>query len=85
MNRRELFKTIVVGGVGFALGRTSRIYGEEKEKIQERVNTRSQPSQLKITDLRVVNVKQRWIIRIDTNQGLNGYGEVRDGGSPTYP
>ena len=24
------------------------------------------------------------IIRIDTNQGLKGYGEVRDGGSPRY-
>ena len=24
------------------------------------------------------------IIRIDTNQGLQGYGEVRDGGSPRY-
>jgi L-alanine-DL-glutamate epimerase-like enolase superfamily enzyme len=43
---------------------------------------------LRITDLRVatlVGLPMRvTIIRIDTNQGLVGYGEVRDGASKTY-
>ena len=52
------------------------------------VNQSSRPSDLKITDLRVVNVKgipmRVTLIRIDTNQGISGYGEVRDGASKTY-
>jgi len=56
--------------------------------MEENVNTPSRPSALKITDLRVANLRgapfRATIIRIDTNQGISGYGEVRDGGSPTY-
>jgi len=59
-------------------------YAQEAEAVKSRVNTNSQPSKLMITDMRVVNVMNRWIIRLDTNQGLSGYGEVRDGSSPTY-
>ena len=48
----------------------------------------SGPAQLKITDLRVaVLAKAPFtcpVIRIDTNQGISGYGEVRDGASKTY-
>ena len=44
---------------------------------------------LKITDLRVATVVKPGpspcpIIRIDTNQGVYGLGEVRDGASATY-
>ena len=52
------------------------------------VNTHSQPSQLRITDMRIANIVgvpfRCTIIRIDTNQGISGYGEVRDGASKTY-
>jgi L-alanine-DL-glutamate epimerase-like enolase superfamily enzyme len=55
---------------------------------QNHVNTNSKPSDLKITDVRVATI---WkapmicpIIRIDTNQGVYGLGEVRDGASKTY-
>jgi L-alanine-DL-glutamate epimerase-like enolase superfamily enzyme len=55
---------------------------------EEHVNQHSRPSDLKITDLRVVNLKgipmRCSLIRIDTNQGISGYGEVRDGASRTY-
>jgi len=55
----------------------------------ENVNKNSSPSNLKITDLRVATVVKPGpspctIIRIDTNQGVYGLGEVRDGSSPTY-
>jgi L-alanine-DL-glutamate epimerase-like enolase superfamily enzyme len=46
------------------------------------------PSELKITDLRVAVVGRAPmtcpLIRIDTNQGIYGLGEVRDGASKTY-
>jgi len=53
------------------------------------VNTNSKPSDLKIIDLRVAIVVKSGpspcpLIRIDTNQGVSGLGEVRDGASPTY-
>ena len=47
----------------------------------QNTQTNSSPSQLKITDLRVAEVTRAPfscpIIRIDTNQGISGYGEVR--------
>ncbi len=56
--------------------------------VLQNVNTSSSPSQLKITDLRVAVVTRAPftcpLIRIDTNQGVYGLGEVRDGASPTY-
>ncbi|MBP5617525.1 MAG: mandelate racemase/muconate lactonizing enzyme family protein [Clostridia bacterium] len=51
-------------------------------------STSSNPSDLKITDLRFVDIdgapKRCTILRIDTNQGISGYGEVRDASSKTY-
>ncbi len=54
----------------------------------DNVSTNSKPSELKITDLRVAVVGEdtwRWpIIKLYTNQGLVGLGEVRDGASARY-
>src|SRR5579863_4814710 len=54
----------------------------------QNVNRNSQPSDLKITDLRLAVVKGAPmtcpLLRIDTNQGIYGLGEVRDGASKTY-
>ncbi|OGO05065.1 MAG: hypothetical protein A2Y73_03720 [Chloroflexi bacterium RBG_13_56_8] len=59
---------------------------EERERIEwaeGAVNTFSRPSDLKITDLRMAVVASNYdypILRIDTNQGVYGIGEVRDAG-----
>ncbi|MFO7695926.1 MAG: mandelate racemase/muconate lactonizing enzyme family protein [Anaerolineae bacterium] len=53
------------------------------ERLEDRVRTASRPSELKITDMRVAVVASNYdypIIRIDTNQGVYGIGEVRDAG-----
>src|SRR5437667_8964 len=54
----------------------------------QNTNTNSKPSDLKITDLRVAVVARAPMTcplsRIDTNQGIYGLGEVRDGASKTY-
>lgn len=51
-------------------------------------NQYSSPSELKITDMRFVDItdapKRCTIMKIMTNQGLVGYGEVRDASSKTY-
>ena len=58
------------------------------DMISDSVNTCSSPSDLKITDMRSVDIdgapKRCTILKIETNQGLTGYGEVRDASSKTY-
>ena len=58
------------------------------KRLEDHVNQYSRPSELKITDVRAATVGWHgWrfpLIRIDTNQGLSGYGEVRDGASKTF-
>lgn len=48
----------------------------------------SYPSELRITDMRFVDIigapKRVTLIKIMTNQGIEGYGEVRDGASKNY-
>ena len=52
------------------------------------MNFCSNPTDLKITDMRFVDIdgapKRCTILRIDTNQGISGFGEVRDASSKTY-
>ena len=52
-------------------------------QVEDAVNTHSSPSELKITDMRLAVVCSNYdypILRIDTNQGVYGIGEVRDAG-----
>jgi L-alanine-DL-glutamate epimerase-like enolase superfamily enzyme len=56
--------------------------------IIDHVKQASRPSDLRITDMRIANLvglpMDVCLIRIDTNQGISGYGEVRDWASKTY-
>ena len=56
--------------------------------VEDNVNTNSRPSELRITDMRICDVRsdplRGLILRLDTNQGISGYGDIRDGGSKTY-
>ena len=52
-------------------------------QIEDAVNSYSRPTDLKITDMRLAVVCSNYdypILRIDTNQGVYGLGEVRDAG-----
>src|SRR5919205_2683198 len=61
---------------------------QSTERPEDHARAASRPSALRITDLRTATVGwDHWhftIVRIDTNQGLSGYGEVRDFASKTY-
>ena len=56
--------------------------------VLEHVRTASNPSALRITDLKLCKVDLPpwgcYLIKLETNQGICGYGEMRDGCSPTY-
>lgn len=85
-DRREFLKKAAFGGL--ALGGLMGMSIEDTlAHTTSRVNRRSAPSDLRITDLRycVTRVLGRTaIIRIDTNQGIYGLGEVRDGADERY-
>ncbi len=76
--------------LGAAAGALGLSFWDEKtlEASTAYVNGASKPADLKITDLRIATIKGAPmtdpIIRIDTNQGIYGLGEVRDGASKTY-
>lgn len=59
-----------------------------RDSLLDRVNTHSKPSQLRITDMRVADIVgapfRSSLLKIYTNQGIVGLGEVRDGGSGTF-
>jgi L-alanine-DL-glutamate epimerase-like enolase superfamily enzyme len=84
--RRAFLKKTALGGISLAtmMGAT---YEDSIAQSTSKVQKASSPSDLKITDLRycVTTVLGRTaIIRIDTNQGIYGLGEVRDGADPRY-
>ena len=82
LNRRDMLLSSAAA-LGGAL-----VPSEPLEAYPKGVNTNSRPSDLKITDLRIAHIVDAPmpcpLIRIETNQGIYGLGEVRDGASPTY-
>ena len=86
-SRRSLLRTAGLGGLTLAAVLSVSVPDQVAFATQG-VNRRSSPSRLRITDLRVAVITgapfRVPLIRIDTNQGISGYGEVRDGGSKRY-
>ncbi len=85
--RRSFFKKSALGGI--ALG-GSFLFSPIEDVIAQstqKVPRYSAPSDLKITDMRYATTTvlgRTSIIRIDTNQGIYGLGEVRDGADERY-
>jgi L-alanine-DL-glutamate epimerase-like enolase superfamily enzyme len=85
--RRDFFKKATLGGLSLGMMLDGKP-DAEMEFLTQRVKRDSKPADLKITDLRVATIVGAPmtcpILRIDTNQGLVGWGEIRDGASPNY-
>jgi L-alanine-DL-glutamate epimerase-like enolase superfamily enzyme len=85
--RRSFLKKSALGGI--ALG-GAFMFSPIEEVIAnstQKVKRFSAPSDLKITDMRYATTTvlgRTSIIRIDTNQGIYGLGEVRDGADVRY-
>ena len=84
-NRRSVLMSSLAVLAGAVLGRTA----EAAEPAIKNVNLASSPSTLKISDMRYAVVVKPGpspcvLIRIDTDQGVYGLGEVRDIAGPQY-
>ena len=86
-NRRGVLKSSMAMLAGGLFGSVAE-RAEAQPAIQN-VNLHSSPSTLKITDMRYAIIVKPGpspcpVIRIDTNQGIYGLGEVRDGAGYQY-
>lgn len=85
-NRRNFLKKTALGGI--AIGSLLGLSVEDTiAQTTANVSRSSSPSNLKITDMRFALTSVLGgtaIIRIDTNQGIYGLGEVRDGADVRY-
>ncbi len=82
-SRRAFLKRTALGGI--ALGGLMSLRIEDTiAQTTQNVQRSSAPSELKITDMRYATIMNKHIIRIDTNQGIYGLGEVRDGADVRY-
>lgn len=85
-SRRSFIKKAAMGGIAIG-GFINMPVEETLAHLTSKVNRSSGPSELKITDMRyalTTVLGGTAIIRIDTNQGIYGLGEVRDGADPRY-
>ena len=86
-SRRNFFKKTTLGGISlggaFLLSPIEDLIAQSTQKVSRF----SAPSDLKITDIRYATTTvlgRTSILRIDTNQGIYGLGEVRDGADERY-
>ena len=86
-SRRGFLKNTLGGGLSLA-GCLLLPAEDTIAHMTSQVNKHSYASQLKITDLRYVTLmhlgRPITLIRLYTNQGITGLGEVRDGGDKRY-
>jgi len=78
-NRRNFLRKAALGGIALG-GMMGASIEDTVAYTTQQVKRTSSPSELKITDMRYAGR----IIKIYTNQGIYGLGEVRDGGDVRY-
>ena len=86
-SRRSFFKKTAMGGIALGAATMFTSFEEVVAQSTQKVSRYSAPSDLKITDMRYCHTAVMGgtaIIRIDTNQGVYGLGEVRDASDVRY-
>jgi L-alanine-DL-glutamate epimerase-like enolase superfamily enzyme len=84
IKRRRIFEMMAGAAAAGSLFKTVEQPAGAQSPQTGGVNRNSAPSQLRITDMRAIRIASNYdypIIRIDTNQGVYGLGEVRDAGN----
>ncbi len=80
--RRNFFRKSAAATAAVAAG--SLVTNTDLDSVSAQVNANSSPSDLKITDMRLALIGNQYILRLDTNQGLIGWGELHASSSKTY-
>lgn len=81
--RRDFLQKASLGGL--TLGGLMMLPVEDTiAHTTSKVNRLSNPSELKITDMRIAQYGNVPILKIYTNQGIHGLGDVRDGADKRY-
>ena len=81
ISRRKFITSSTLATAAIAAG--SLVTHADLENLTANVNTNSSPTQLKITDMRFAHSERSLLMRLDTNQGISGYGEIRYDASKT--
>ncbi len=86
-SRRGFMKMLGLGGISLA-GMINAPIEDVLAESTSKVNRYSSPTDLKITDMRIAEITgvvfRTPIVRIYTNQGIVGHGDVRDGAAKEY-
>ncbi|MEM9326284.1 MAG: mandelate racemase/muconate lactonizing enzyme family protein [Bacteroidota bacterium] len=90
--RRSFFKRAGLGLGGLSLATAGMAKASVSDQVAyttQNVNRYSAPSDLRITDMRIAEIGgdvvfRTPIVRIYTNQGIMGHGDVRDGAAKEY-
>lgn len=86
-DRRGFLKKVGLGGLSLA-GMSAAPIEDVLAHSTQKVNRYSAPTELKITDVRIAEISgvvfRTPIVRIYTNQGIVGHGDVRDGAAKEY-
>jgi len=86
-DRRGFLKKATLGGMSLA-ALTGAPIEDVLAQSTQKVNRNSSPADLKITDVRIAEISgvvfRTPIVRIYTNQGIVGHGDVRDGAAKEY-
>src|SRR5690606_23054661 len=86
-DRRSFLKMMGLGGISLA-GMVGLPIEDVLAETTKNVNRYSSPTDLKITDMRIAEISgvvfRTPIVRIYTNQGIVGHGDVRDGAAKEY-
>ena len=81
VSRRKFITGTTSATAAVAAG--SLVTNADLENLTADVNTNSGPTDLRITDMRIAHSERSMLMRLDTNQGISGYGEIRYDASKT--
>jgi L-alanine-DL-glutamate epimerase-like enolase superfamily enzyme len=83
-DRREFLKKTAIGGLSLGGAFMFSPIEDTLAYTTQKVRRYSSPSDLKITDMRIADFDLCPILKIYTNQGITGLGDVRDGADKRY-
>ncbi len=83
-NRRSFLTKAGVGAAALASTPLIQTFGNGLEQAKERTSMMSAPSDLRITAVKVGYAGGGMFVKLETNQGITGWGEAVDASGGSY-